>query len=87
MCHLQIILLKILNYQKDRLCILRRAKVQVLSPAELLPGFVTNLRTDHWQLLSETYHSEIFEQVCGYGNPSCQALSKAFKISKKFALT
>ena len=40
---LQIILLKILNYQEDHLSIPRRAKAQVLSPVELLPGLVSNL--------------------------------------------
>ena len=47
MYHLQIILLKILNYQEDHLCIPRRAKAQLLSPVELLPGLVTNLGNDH----------------------------------------
>ena len=97
MYHLQIILLKILSYQEDHLYIPRRAKAQVLSPVELLPGLVTNLRTDHRELLPGTYHWGNFEKVCAnclklqvsssYSNPSCQTLSKAFEISKKLALT
>ena len=64
MYHLQIILLKILNYQENHLCILKKAKNPLLSPVELLPGLVTNWRTDYWELLPGTYHWGNSEKVC-----------------------